>query len=78
MFHGGLEEYAAYIRLCLDSPGDFDGGRLVVIIDSFGTALVKHLTAEISTILEMAKYGEKMNTLDKVFEAWAETDTVCC
>ncbi|KAB5542425.1 hemerythrin HHE cation binding domain-containing protein [Coniochaeta sp. 2T2.1] len=75
MFHDGLEEYNAYIRLCLNSPDNYDGGKLVRIIDSFGPALAQHLAAEITTILELAKYGKKMDELEKLFAAWAEKDT---
>jgi hemerythrin superfamily protein len=75
-FHQGLEDYNAYIVSCLKGAEKYDGTKLVGIIDGFGTTLVEHLADEITTILDLVKYKDKMGKLEKVFEAFDEKDTV--
>ncbi|KAL7910464.1 hemerythrin HHE cation binding domain-containing protein [Trichoderma velutinum] len=73
-FHDGLQEYHRYITHCLSDTQQFSGKKLITIIDAFGRSLVEHLTAEITTILELAEYGDRMRKLETTFEAWAEKD----
>ncbi|CAK7210957.1 hypothetical protein SEUCBS140593_001005 [Sporothrix eucalyptigena] len=56
-FHEGLERYEAYIQACLENKEQFNGKVLVEIIDTFGAILTQHLTEEITTLMDLRKYG---------------------
>ncbi|KAM5373292.1 hypothetical protein ACJZ2D_007121 [Fusarium nematophilum] len=75
-FKQGLDEYSAYIAACLRGVQKYNGDTLVGIIDVFGNTLTTHLTEEISTILNLARYGDRMAKLEKRFKARAKEDTV--
>ncbi|KAM5353568.1 hypothetical protein ACJ41O_000218 [Fusarium nematophilum] len=74
-FKQGLDEYSAYIAACLRGVQKYNGDTLVGIIDVFGNTLTTHLTEEISTILNLARYGDRMAKLEKRFKARAKEDT---
>lgn len=74
-FHEAIQNYDAYIRACLDSSEAYDGVKLIKLIDAFGYELATHLSDEISTILSLAKHGDKMAQFEKKFEEWSNKDT---
>ncbi|RFU80058.1 hemerythrin hhe cation binding domain-containing [Trichoderma arundinaceum] len=76
VFHQGLEDYNAYVRSCLNGTEKYNGSRLVAIIDGFGQQLASHLAQEISTLLDLRKYGDKMDKFEKKFEEWSNKDTL--
>ncbi len=66
-FAKGLEEFKAYV---FDTDASvYEGKKLRAIIDGFGDLLVQHLRDEISTLLELEKYGGK-----KLAKAWADLE----
>lgn len=75
-FHEGLQDYNRYIRACLSGTDKYNGSKLKVIIDAFGHELASHLAQEITTILDLAEYGDKMDKLEERFEEWSNKDTV--
>ena len=76
-FHDGLEGFGRYIKSCLEGNEDFDGQRLVTMIDGFGTVLGAHLSDEISTLMGLKRFGdEKMKGLMKALAADAEKNMV--
>jgi hypothetical protein len=66
-FRDGVEEYAAYLRSLKGKETTFSGGHLRSIIDSFGSTLHQHLTDEISSLLALSKYGDKVH-LNKLWD----------
>ncbi|KAH7136853.1 hypothetical protein B0J13DRAFT_479577 [Dactylonectria estremocensis] len=67
-FHDGLDAFSAFVRDCQSGKEKYDGRRIVELIDSFGPVLVEHLAGELPTLQGLRKYGDKMNTLPKVFD----------
>lgn len=66
-FRDGVEEFKAYLDKCV-AGGEFDGQRVVKILDSFGHVLVEHLTDEIQTLLDLRRFGaERMTQLEQLF-----------
>ncbi|KAF1808215.1 hypothetical protein P152DRAFT_253719 [Eremomyces bilateralis CBS 781.70] len=72
-FHGGMERYRAYLAEVKRSRGcrDFDGRKLIGIMDSFKDALMEHLADEIPTIQALEKYAGKLD-LNQLMEETAE------
>ncbi|KAH6895319.1 hypothetical protein B0T10DRAFT_455581 [Thelonectria olida] len=64
-FHGGLDKYKEYLQGVRDGKEEYDGEKLVGIIDSFGPVLQVHLSNEIDTLMAMDKYEDKCD-----WEAW--------
>ncbi|KAI6756113.1 hypothetical protein HG530_011849 [Fusarium avenaceum] len=74
-FSQGLKDYNIYISACLRDTEEYNGSRLVAIIDSFGHELADHLAQEIITILNLRQYGTKMEKFEEKFKEWADKDT---
>ncbi|OLN85425.1 hypothetical protein CCHL11_07994 [Colletotrichum chlorophyti] len=67
-FHDGLGNFKAHVDACIAGKEKYDGAKLVTLIDGFGEVLTKHLGDEISSLLELRKFGmEKMGELEKRF-----------
>lgn len=67
-FHDGLDGFRAYAEACAAGREEFDGGKVVGIIDGFGEVLAAHLREEIDTLLGLRRFGpEKMAELEKKF-----------
>lgn len=78
VFHDGVDELKACVEHMLNGKTKYDGGKIVAIIDGFGSALTRHLADEIPTILSLKQYGkEKMGPLNKVVEQEAGEAVVC-
>jgi hemerythrin-like domain-containing protein len=75
-FHRGLSEYNKYIKTCLNCIEEYAGIKLVSIIDSFGNQRRNHLEEEITTILDLVQFGDRMKEFDDKFTSWLNKDTV--
>jgi hemerythrin-like domain-containing protein len=66
-FDSGIHEFEKYVTETL--PDEYNGSKLRALIDDFAPALVKHLHAEISTLLSI---GEKFggDKLQKSYDEW--------
>lgn len=58
-FHDGFEVYIEYLDKVRAEKEEFDGERLVSIIDSFAPVLRDHLENEIDSLLALDKYSDK-------------------
>ena len=67
-FHKGLEDMEAYVDASLKDKQLFDGDKLVEMIDGFGPPLREHLAAEIGTLLELEKYGDKLSAVNEMID----------
>lgn len=68
VFHEGLENFAAYLRPLLSNASNFEGQRLIDIMDTFGDALFTHLNDEIPTLLALEKYADKVDLIKMMDE----------
>ncbi|KAF2839282.1 hypothetical protein M501DRAFT_1011149 [Patellaria atrata CBS 101060] len=59
--HQGLEMYAEYLRSVQSQPSKFSGTKLVGIMDSFVKVMEAHLSDEISTLLSLTRFGDKID-----------------
>ncbi|KAH7125976.1 hypothetical protein EDB81DRAFT_765066 [Dactylonectria macrodidyma] len=64
----GLDAFSKFVKDCHSGKEKYDGRRIVELIDGFGTVLVEHLAGELPTLQGLRQYGDKMNTLPKVFD----------
>jgi hemerythrin-like domain-containing protein len=62
-FEAGLDKFTEYVGAA--APEEFDGKKLIEIIDSFGEVLMGHLNDEINTLLGLEEYGG-----EKLRAAW--------
>lgn len=77
VFHGGLDALGRYAADCVAGSKEYDGKKIVSMIDEFGGELAKHLEDEIPTIEGLRRYGErKMAGLKGALEAEAERNKV--
>ncbi|KAK7426928.1 hypothetical protein QQZ08_006520 [Neonectria magnoliae] len=58
-FHDGLSAYTEYLDRVRSGNEEFDGDKLISIIDSFAVVLRDHLANEIDTLLGLEKYEDK-------------------
>jgi hemerythrin-like domain-containing protein len=65
-FHDGLESFVAYLEGLKGREAEFDGGKLIKLIDAFVGPLNTHLQNEIGTILELSKL-DKPETIMKLW-----------
>lgn len=63
-FHSGVEHYETFLHDVKAGTTQYDGQKLKDIIDSFASTLHQHLVDEISTLLSLKQYSEKVD--------WAE------
>ncbi|KAJ9137900.1 Hemerythrin HHE cation binding domain-containing protein [Pleurostoma richardsiae] len=69
-FHGGMEALHAYVEGCVARTEEYDGVKVVKIIDTFGAILRQHLSDEIPTLLGLRRFGaEKMAAVEDVLNA---------
>ncbi|KAF7543421.1 hypothetical protein G7Z17_g10751 [Cylindrodendrum hubeiense] len=72
-FQDGLEAFKTYLEDCVAAKQNFEGSKLVDIIDGFGNTLTTHLRDEIPTLLQLREFGlEKLGTLEKTFDEEGE------
>jgi hemerythrin-like domain-containing protein len=62
-FEPGFDKFTEYVGAV--TPEEFDGKKLIKIIDSFGEVLTEHLNDEINTLLGLEEYGG-----EKLRAAW--------
>ncbi|VUC22244.1 unnamed protein product [Clonostachys rosea] len=71
-FETGLNSLISYVKDCENGKENYDGGKIILMIDEFGNTLANHLADEIPTLLGLRKYGERMETLPKVLDEEGE------
>ncbi|KAK5657367.1 hypothetical protein OQA88_2937 [Cercophora sp. LCS_1] len=71
-FEQGVVELKAYVEGVLKGGEKYDGEKVRGMVDGFGPALVRHLEDEIGTLLELRRFGEKMEGVMKVAAREAE------
>jgi hemerythrin-like domain-containing protein len=69
-FTPGLNDFQEYVGH-QTKPEEYDGKKIRSLIDAFAPALVKHLRAEISKLIEVGEKfgGDKIQTTFDTFEA---------
>lgn len=75
-FSEGIEAFKRYLDVCAKRPGEFDGHKIVRMLDEIGHPLVLHLTDEVPTLLYLRRFGDKMDSLEKVFGEEGERNMV--
>lgn len=76
-FQTGVEGFHAYVRDCIRGKENYDGDKVVKMIDGFGETLAKHLADEIPTLLQLREYGEeKLGLMEKMFQDEGEKNMV--
>lgn len=76
-FHDGMEALNAYALAVISGTKQYDGVKVVSLIDAFGPTLVEHLSDEIPTLVGLRRFGtEKMKELPKLFEHEAQKNMV--
>lgn len=55
-FNPGLEKFEAYVEALRKKKEDFDGKKVVSLIDGFGTTLTDHLRDEIVTFEALQEF----------------------
>jgi hemerythrin-like domain-containing protein len=80
-FANGLTTYDAYVGSLREGKEQYDGAKVLKLIDSFGEILTEHLKGEIETILSLEQYTEKLDwvAINKAVQkkAVADADLVC-
>lgn len=56
-FHKGLERYYAYLCSLDGKEDSFSGSTLIQLIDDFSDPLMKHLSHELTSIMELSRFG---------------------
>ena len=70
-FLAGLGEYESYLK-GLKTPKDFDGAKLVSIMDTFQKPFNDHFHSEIKTIAALSELGD-YSEAGPVFAKWGKT-----
>ena len=78
IFHDAVENFATYVKACVDGTEQYNGKKVIEQIDLFGEALTQHLSDEIPTLQGLRKYGDKVISLPQLMEATAEKSMVSC
>ena len=66
-FHDGLHSLWNYVKACQVGDDEYDGQKILRIIDGFGEDLSKHMADEIPSLLALKRYGDKVEDLWKAF-----------
>ncbi|KAH6669653.1 hemerythrin HHE cation binding domain-containing protein [Plectosphaerella plurivora] len=67
-FADGVAAFKGYLYRCAEDQQQFDGRKVVEMIDLFGSVLVQHLTDEIPTLIALGRFGDdKMSGLEAKF-----------
>lgn len=61
LFGPGLTAFDDYVKAIRAGEIPFDGLKVQAIIDSFGEVFTSHLTEEISTLLDLEQFAEKID-----------------
>ena len=61
LFHTELNKFQEYIELVRSEKADLDGAKLCAIIDAFMPILRQHLENEITTLVQLKEYQDKVN-----------------
>jgi hypothetical protein len=72
VFHDGMENMRDYLSSLAGKESEFDGKKLVAIIDSFGPALHEHLVAEVQFIDDLRRFGDRLTGIAKIMDAEGE------
>jgi len=59
-FLPGLASYKEYLTKAASAPSTFSGTELNALIDTFGPAVCTHLEDEIPSLLDLARFGDKV------------------
>lgn len=59
-FHDGVEAFHTYLTSLAGKKHSFSGAELVRIIDTFSNALAHHLSDEITSMLELSRFGDRL------------------
>ncbi|SPO01555.1 uncharacterized protein DNG_04228 [Cephalotrichum gorgonifer] len=73
-FLDGLEEFGKYAADCAAGKEEYDGGKIVRMIDGFGAALAEHLADEIPSLENLRRFGNKMSSLKDVLQQDADNN----
>jgi hypothetical protein len=77
IFHSGSKSLDCYAEECLQGKTQYDGKKIVEIIDGFGESLTTHLKDEITSLLRLERFGmDKVQGIKKVLEKDAEKNMV--
>ena len=76
-FHDGVQELEDYVNSKLKDE-EFDGNKIIEIIDGFGEPLREHLSNEIYSLLSLAQHVEKLSGLRAAFEHEGKKNMVSC
>ncbi|KAK4096321.1 hypothetical protein N658DRAFT_436356 [Parathielavia hyrcaniae] len=72
-FHDGIDSFKAYAESVLAGAQQYQGAKVVAIIDGFGPALIQHLADEVPSLLGLRQYGkDKLASLPAFFDAEGE------
>jgi hypothetical protein len=76
-FVPGIEALKNYLDGCAAKTIQYDGDKVVELIDAFGHILREHLAAEIDTLLGLQRFGDvKMKDLQKAIDKDAQQSMV--
>ncbi|ORY61426.1 hemerythrin HHE cation binding domain-containing protein [Pseudomassariella vexata] len=59
-FEKGVLCLISYVSACLTNQVEYNGARIVQLVDSFASVLVEHLSDEIPTLLDLRCFGDKL------------------
>lgn len=76
-FHDGIQELEDYVNSALREK-EFNGNRVITIIDGFGELVREHLTNEIDSLLSLGQYGDKLSGLKEALDQEAKKNMVRC
>ena len=62
-FHPGLHALATYVKQVKYGVADYDGGKIVKIIEDFGPVLTDHLADEVKQLCQLDKYDVPWKTV---------------
>ncbi|KAK1760124.1 hemerythrin HHE cation binding domain-containing protein [Echria macrotheca] len=65
-FEAGMASFKQYVDDVIASREEYDGNRVIGLIDAFGDVLMRHLEDEIETLLALKRFGkDKMKDVYK-------------
>ena len=76
-FHAGLDALKGYVDAVIKGEEEWDGGRVVQVVEGFGGVLRGHLKGEVESLEGLRRFGEeKMKGVMKAAEEEAEAGMV--
>jgi hemerythrin-like domain-containing protein len=77
VFEKGVDELRTYVEGVVAGKEEWDGKKVVGIVEGFGESLAKHLGEEIATLEGLRRFGEgRMERVLKLAEREAESSMV--